>query len=339
MQDYSQQPRMDEQHMMFAQGRDPNGIIMVESNPHATQKQQQQQQQPTENSNSKKNKKKKKSKGDGNDAVNASNKLNQQSNGRDRMVTLKNPMFFNSGVAGGNISSNNNANNNNNVANNNHNNSNNSETMISMMRNLQTPPFVSPMIDPQQASIIKNENGMYTIRNPAFQNSFGSAAPTTVTAPPPISSSAAASSSSYGNGIGNSAAYVTHSAVDSVNRPYMPTNSSFSFDSEQQPKCNSVIGSEMRNVLTQRRKEQEFSLDSPFPYAGGIRSSTTSQYSHFGGGGVNFAPPNANANCDENFLPRATNYQPNYPAQIINYEDLRLQPGKMLNSEVSGIET
>jgi hypothetical protein len=197
-----------------------------------------------------------------------------------------------------------NNNNNNNASNG------NSETMMSMMRNLQTPPFVSPMDQPPQptqASIIKNENGMYTIRNPAFSGGFGGAAPT-----PP-----APAPSSYGNGLMGSS-FLTHSN-------YMPSNpsssmmgssnSSYPYESEfnqpnaEIPKCNSVIGSEMKNVL-QRRKEQE--------YMDWNQQGMRSQYSHFGG--MNF-------NGDE---------YPSYPSPTMsNYDDLRLQPGKMLNSEVS----
>ncbi|KAL7017085.1 hypothetical protein ACKWTF_010242 [Chironomus riparius] len=305
MQDYGQQSSrtgLDDHNMVYSQGRDPNGIIMVESNPHAAaQKQQQQmqhhQQQPNEmNSNPKKKNKKKKSKGDGNDG--SSNKLKQQqSNGGERMVTLKNPMFFNNNNS--TASNSNNNNNNNNISSTNNG---NSETMMSMMRNLQTPPFISPMNDPQQASIIKNENGMYTIRNPAFQNAFG----------------AAGSSSS------NNSGPIDNNSTSSNRSSFMP------FDGEQsQPKCSSVIGSEMKNAL-QRRKEQEYAHLDPYQY--GMRSSS-SQYSHFGGSGVNFNQNNA-AGCDENYMHRPNNYQ-SYPSQSINYDDLRLQPGKMLNSEVT----
>lgn len=323
MQDYGQQssrPAMDD-HMLYTQGRDlNNGIIMVESNPHAataSQKNHQQVHQTNENSNvnsnnanaNKKKSKKKKSKGDGNDG--SSNKLNQQqqsNGGGERMVTLKNPMFFSNNATnnGGNLS--------NNTSNTNNG---NSETMMSMMRNLQTPPFISPMNDPQQASIIKNENGMYTIRNPAF-NAFGAAG-------------SAGMSSSVGNYMNNQS-YITHSSVDtsSSSRPYnMPYESDCPVEQQQQqPKCSSVIGSEMKNVL-QRRKEQEYAHMDPYNQYG-----MRSQYSHFGGSGVPFNQNNAA--CDENFMHRSNNYQ-SYPS--MNYDDLRLQPGKMLNSEVSSFFT
>jgi hypothetical protein len=319
MQDYGQQSSRTgiDDHTVYSQGRDPNGIIMVESNPHAAAAQKQNHQvqhhhhhQPNEtNSNAKKKNKKKKSKGDGNDG--SSNKLNQQqSNGPERMVTLKNPMFFN----------NNNNNSNTSNCNNNGNNNGNSETMKSMMRNLQTPPFISPMNDPQQASIIKNENGMYTIRNPAFQNAFGAGS---------------GPSNNSGPSVAGNSSYVTHSTVDSTssNRSaYMPYESD-SHGEQSLPKCSSVIGSEMKNVL-QRRKEQEYAhLDQYNQY--GMRSS--SQYSHFGGSGVNFNQNSTAAGCDENYMHRSNNYQ-TYPSQSINYDDLRLQPGKMLNSEVRFIK-
>lgn len=233
-------------------------------------------------------------------------------------MTLKNPMFYNN-------NSNNNANNG------------NSETMMSMMRNLQTPPFVSPMDQqppqPQQASIIKNENGMYTIRNPAF-TSFGGGAAPSVAAP-------TVAPSGYGNGMGPSSSFVTNSN-------YMPTTSSSStsssyanpssYDYESEfnqhnaeiPKCNSVIGSEMKNVL-QRRKEQE--------YMDWNQQGMRSQYSHFGG--MNF---NGNNPGDEfsqgppRSSSRGSGCYPSYPSPTMaNYDELRLQPGKMLNSEVSVI--
>jgi hypothetical protein len=316
-----------DEHMIYSQSsRDPNGIIMVESNPHEAQKQQQQQLvqrvQTNENSTGKKKNKKKKNKSDSNDmAGRTSEPIHQHG---DRMVTLKNPMFFNNNNNGSNSSSinNNNSNNNNNNNNNSSSNSinnngcnntgtnnNNSETMLSMMRNLQTPPFVSPMLDAQQASIIKNENGMYTIRNPAFQNFSG-----------------------YGNG-GSSTYMPSTSTQEPSNRPYVQSNFSYDNDvqveQQQQPKCSSVIGSEMKNVL-QRRKEQEYGAQLD---AYGMRSRgnpTMTGYSHFGGGGVNFNPNGTPIGCDESFV------QNNYaPYNASNYDDLRLQPGKMLNSEVN----
>lgn len=197
----------------------------------------------------------------------------------------------------------------NNNSNNNTNNSNNgnSETMMSMMRNLQTPPFVSPMDQPpqpQQASIIKNENGMYTIRNPAF-SAFGSGvAPTPAPAP-----------STYGNGIMGSP-FVTHSNYSNPSSyPYEPE---FNQPNAEIPKCSSVIGSEMKNVL-QRRKEQEY-MD---------WSQQRSQYSHFGGMNFNGADPPRSSS-------RGSGCYPSYPSPTMsNYDDLRLQPGKMLNSEVN----
>lgn len=220
-------------------------------------------------------------------------------------------MFFNN-------NNNNNANNSNNVAG-------SSETMMSMMRNLQTPPFVSPM-DQNQASIIKNENGMYTIRNPAFQSIFsgGNSSGGSSSAQPTV-----AGNNSYGNGMMGSS-YNANSNYNNMppSAPTAPsTFSSFEPDYSQQqnemPKCNSVIGSEMKNVL-QRRKEQEY-----MDWNHGMRS----QYSHFGG--MNF---NGN-NCDESFGRPARPSSSGsgcYPSPTMsNYDELRLQPGKMLNSEVN----
>jgi hypothetical protein len=94
MQEYgSQQYRVDDHNMVYSQGRDPNGIIMVESNPHGAYKQQQQQQQvqpenvaasTTSNGKKKKNKKNKNKIGD--DASNKSNQM--QTMGGDRMVSF-----------------------------------------------------------------------------------------------------------------------------------------------------------------------------------------------------------------------------------------------------------
>lgn len=231
MQDYSAaQPTMH---------KEQNGIIMVESAPLA-------EVSVPVTAGKKKNKKKK--------AKQEENVQQQQQTQPDRMVTLKNPMFFN----------------------------NPSEPMNSMMRNLQTPPFVSPLAaEPQNASIIRNENGMYTIRNPSFQNAF-------VPRPP----------------------------VEPIARP---TQFAAAFDAETQPKCSSVIGSEMKNVL-QRRKEQEFAA-----MQFGMRQPAG--YSHFGGPGMNFN--NNGTNCDDGFGSAGNGGFPAY------YDDLRLQPGQMLNSEVS----
>jgi hypothetical protein len=275
MQDYSASTRTSMNEPMSR--ADHNGIIMVESNPHASKSQAN---VPAETTapNKKKNKKKKgKSENSENHLQNSGNAQHQ-----DRIVTLKNPMFFN----------------------------NPSEPMTSMMRNLQTPPFVSPMPpEPQSASIVRNENGMYTIRNPSFQNAFGSnAAPTSfVSRPQPETDS---------------------------NRVY-PSSQFSSFESEtpsvEAPltKCSSVIGSEMKNVL-QRRKEQEFAanMDSFSQYA---MRPTQTDYSHFGSSGVNFN--NNGTNCDDSFP--ASAFSSYASPMMSNFEDLRLQPGQMLNSEVT----
>jgi hypothetical protein len=215
----------------------------------------------------------------------------------------------------------------------------NSDSMMSsMMRNLQTPPFVSPMDQQQQqqqqqqhASIIRNENGMYTIRNPAFQSIFSGGG-----------SSSGSPGNGYGNGMmssnsngsafmpSNSSNFMSHPSVAS-NSSNMGNSSSYAFESDynqpntEAPKCSSVIGSEMKNVL-QRRKEQEF-----IDWNQGMRS----QYSHFGtmafngnshddGFGRPARPSSSNSGC-YNSYPSPT---------MASYDDLRLQPGKMLNSEV-----
>jgi hypothetical protein len=96
MQEYgTQQHRVEDHNMVYSQGRDPNGIIMVESNPHGAYKQQQQQMQSenaaatTSNGKKKKNKKNKNKIGD--DASNKSNQMQSMggnASGGDRMVSL-----------------------------------------------------------------------------------------------------------------------------------------------------------------------------------------------------------------------------------------------------------
>lgn len=282
MKDYSAPMRSDE-HMKMGES---NGIIMVESNPHAYNSSR--ANVTADVAGGKKKNKKKKAKSDAAEkSTKSANTFPQnQQAGVDRMVTLKNPMFYNNPV----------------------------EPMNSMMRNLQpTPPFVSPMAtEPQAASIVRNENGMYTIRNPSFQNAFGpSTAPTTTFAP--------------------------RSQIETINQPFAARQFNQSFDSDaasidsSQPKCSSVIGSEMKNVL-QRRKEQEFAANMDSYQKFGMRPQST--YSHFGGTGMNFN--NNGTNCDDNFMsqPSSSSFQ-SYPASLMStYDDLRLQPGQMLNSEV-----
>lgn len=277
MQDYSApQTRMaaDDQMTMG----ESNGIIMVESNPHAIHTSQ--ANAPSDGAGGKKKNKKKKGKSDGSENSAAAQQQQQQA---ERMVTLKNPMFFN----------------------------NPTEPMNSMMRNLQpTPPFVAPMAaEPHTASIVRNENGMYTIRNPSFQNAFGgnSSAPTQFVPRPQMEPA-------------------------TMSRPFAQGQFAAPFESDapstesSQPKCSSVIGSEMKNVL-QRRKEQEFAANLDPYQQYGMRPQNT--YSHFGGPGMNFN--NNGINCDDNFNQSSASGFQSYPS---NYDDLRLQPGQMLNSEV-----
>jgi hypothetical protein len=78
MQDYSQQHnnnRMDDHQMIYSQGRDPNGIIMVESNPHSAYKQQVESATAAASNGKKKNKKKNKNKIGGDDASSKSNQM------------------------------------------------------------------------------------------------------------------------------------------------------------------------------------------------------------------------------------------------------------------------
>lgn len=275
MQDYpAAAPRQDEQMTMG----ESNGIIMVESNPRAFNSSQ----SSTATDGGKKKNKKKKAKAEASD--NAQQQQQHQQANVDRMVTLKNPMFFN----------------------------NPTEPVNPMMRN-STPPFVSPMAtEPSSASIIRQENGMYTIRNPSFQNAFGASNP--------------------------SAPFVPRPQMEAIGRPFAPSQFNSSFENEgpppteaSQPKCSSVIGSEMKNVL-QRRKEQEFAATMDPYQQYGMRPNAA--YSHFGGPGMNFN--NNGTHCDDSFMQQSSSGGfPSYPSQMMsNYDDLRLQPGQMLNSEV-----
>lgn len=277
MQDYAASSRLPEQ--MTAHG-DPNGIIMVESNVLAYNPQTN---VPADSSVSKKKNKKKKGKSE---AGENSSQVNRQQTPPDRIVTIKNPMFYN----------------------------NTSEPMNSMMRNLQTPPFVSPMAEPPAASIIRNENGMYTIRNPTFQNAFGGNSSAQPFAPRPQMEP-----------IGSQLSQSQYAPFDGDATPH----------GSSQPKCSSVIGSEMKNVL-QRRKEQEYAANIDPYHQYGMRPQP-STYSHFGGSGVNFS--NNGTISDDNFMPKPSSsaFQ-SFPSSLIsNFDDLRLQPGQMLNSEVSSV--
>lgn len=272
MQDFAEPRRPTNDPIMSME--DQNGIIMVESNPRAYNTQQAPT-QPEVTVGKKKNKKKKQK---AEAPEEQTNHTNQQS--AERMVTLKNPMFYN----------------------------NPSEPMTTMMRNIQTPPFVSPMAEPPPASIIRNENGMYTIRNPTFQTAFS--------APSPSNSSA------------------QHHPVEPIARQsapnkFTPYERDVQPSDDSQPKCSSVIGSEMKNVL-QRRKEQEFAANIDPYHQYGMRNQ--SSYSHFGGPGVNFN--NNGTNCDDNYTSKANAFQSFPHSMAGTYDDLRLQPGQMLNSEV-----
>lgn len=91
MQEYNTQQhvRMDDHQMVYSQGRDPNGIIMVESNPHSAYKQQQQQQQESASNGKKKNKKKNKNKVSGDDASSKTNQMQSMGGGTgERMVRI-----------------------------------------------------------------------------------------------------------------------------------------------------------------------------------------------------------------------------------------------------------
>lgn len=166
-------------------------------------------------------------------------------------------------------------------------------------RNMHTPTFMSPMpVESHGASITRNENGMYTIRNPSFQSAFGGETPSPVFIPRPQTQQDARTNQA------------SHFSAKNEEQPM-----------DQQPKC-SVIGSEMKTAL-KRRQEQEFNSVMEDEYNQYGMQKSLSTYSHFGGSGVNFC--NNGTQCEDNFQ--------SYPT--ISYDDLRLQPGQMLNPEVS----
>lgn len=85
MQEYSQHQRIDDQNMVYSQSRDPNGIIMVESNPHSAYKQQ--VESAAVSNGKKKNKKKNKNKIGGDDAANQMQSMGGNTGG-ERMVRI-----------------------------------------------------------------------------------------------------------------------------------------------------------------------------------------------------------------------------------------------------------
>lgn len=274
MQEYAASSRLSDH--MIPHG-DPNGIIMVESNPLAYKTQTN---APSEPAGGKKKNKRKKGKSD---ATAETSQANQQQTPTDRIVTIKNPMFYNP----------------------------TSEPMNAMMRNLQTPPFVSPMaVEPPPASIIRNENGMYTIRNPTFQSAFSGSSSVPPFAPRP--------------------------QMEPIGSQLSQSQFAPSFDGDAAPhgssKCSSVIGSEMKNVLQRRKEQEEYAANIDPYHQYGMRPQALS-YSHFGG--VNFS--NNGIISDDNFMPQnSSNAYQSFPSSLIsNFDDLRLQPGQMLNSEVT----
>jgi hypothetical protein len=171
---------------------------------------------------------------------------------------------------------------------------------------------------------------MYTIRNPAFQNAFSGGFGMPINPQPVFTPHSIPVEPSSSSSLSNNNINTNINGSNNNNRGFMPSGTSFVNDSEchldqavpeVQPKCSSVIGSEMRNVL-QRRKEQEYAQMDPY----GMGRSN--QYSHFGGSGMNFNQ------SDDTFMSRGFSSTSNTPVAAQNYDDLRLQPGKMLNSEV-----
>lgn len=223
---------------------------------------------PAENYGGKKKNKKKKAKAEFSDSAAAC----QQQHNEERIVTLKNPMFHNS-------------------------------SKPNLDTSMHTPAFMSPNVssDAHGASITRNENGMYTIRNPSFQSTFGCDTPSPVFLSRELQGQQGA--------LPNQAS--PFPAFKQVEPPIEP----------QQSRC-SVIGSEMKTAL-KRRQEQEFNSGMEGYNQYGMRTSLPT-YSHFGGSSVNFS--NNGTQCEDGFQ--------SDPTPMISYEDLRLKPGQMLNPEV-----
>ncbi|CAO1442735.1 unnamed protein product [Diamesa serratosioi] len=314
--------RTIDENLVITQPNDPNGVIMVESVPYAN----------NPHLNKVKNNKKKKKANKMEAAAESKQEQHQQrppqnlAPGAERMVTLRNPMFGQSGPE-------------------------QQATMTPSMRNSQpTQPFTLP--EPHTASIFKNENGMYTIRNPAFQNAFFSP-------PTPTAAAVSINPTSYNRMNTNSYAPFGETGNHNIRESspsVVPTTLAFnpaptpppSSTSSAQPKCNSAIGSEMKNVL-QRRKEQEFhaGMENAFKY-GAVgtppRSHSEQGYSHFGEknnvNSGNYMMNFNNGDCEQNENAFMSQSGPNFQHQqsyplIPNYDDLRLQPGQHLNSEVT----
>ncbi|CRL08061.1 CLUMA_CG020978, isoform A [Clunio marinus] len=281
------QPIQDYSKSVGAIPEQSNDIIMIESNPILLNSSSQSA-IPSDNSSGKKKNKKKKNKMCPESSEQNDNKSSkhQMITTSDRMVTLKNPLFYKSPVG---------------------------DSTKGIMENPQPVPITkqSNESESQAASIIRNENGMYTIRNPCFQNVFGSV---------------------------NSTAFVPR-PLDGSTKPFALSPNQYStysndvqFTAESQPKCSSVIGSEMKDVLQRRKYEQKHAgnMDN-FNHQYGVRPQST--YSHFGTTPLSFN--NNGTDCDDKFNSESRNFQTNPSALSTNYDELRLKPGHMLNSEVT----
>ena len=303
---------------------DANGIFMMESSPYS----QQLIAGSEPKTKSKKNKKKKNKKED--DSA-AAPKLRSNGQNADDMVTLKNPMFF-GGYSGGDGSGN------------------------GISSNISGNPNLRP---DQHAAIIKNENGMYTIRNPAFYNATPSGPPPglsnpvfNASMPTPIAtqnlSQTALNSqnsmnlpnstmnsmnlmnSQNGNGNHDTPRYEGNNFQQST--PFREANVSFA-----PSKPYSAIGSEMKTVL--QRKAAMYPNSGISKQDGMSFDGQGGAYSHFGGIG---AQPAGNFNSfgiGGNSFGDANNFQNgHYSGQQHKYEDINflqnLQPGQQLNSEV-----
>lgn len=261
---------------------------------------------------SKKNKKKKKKEGE--EVTFAPPRSQSGSTQKEDMVTLKNPMFFN-------------------------NYSGNDPTVTSGYSSsngaMSTPPNLRP---DQHAAIIKNENGMYTIRNPAFQGAFqngGSGISTPSFSAPlpapigPPQSSQNLNRSYEGNNFSQSTPFASAESNTSCEAPSTPY---------------SAIGSEMKDVLQRKAAMYPNGFNK---HMDGMPFSVTGlgeQYSHFGGIG-----PQSQAGSYNNFglsntftQQESSSFQNgHYQGQQHKYEDpiflQNLIPGQKLNAEVCNL--
>ncbi|XP_063706881.1 uncharacterized protein LOC134835830 [Culicoides brevitarsis] len=249
-------------------------------------------------------------------------RVNNENVSNNNMVTLKNPMFDSV-----------------------------SQTISKKAASVMSNRAPIPSYD-QPAAIIKNENGMFTIRNPALHQAISHGQVNTL---PHYSTYSGANNGGLNNG---------HCSGDDV--PYTAPDAIIDGDAER--KCNSVIGSEIKTahqIKQAQQKEQQhwgdagiFGLSTAFPASGGNSNKCYSPFEpncqrtspggfnsdFFGRMGdypkQNYFATNSHFSPRNNFSPELGGHS-NYYDNGANskYDDTSflqsLQPGQRLNSEVT----